>query len=95
MAWLMVIVTKKLNTIKNIEKKSHTFLILSGISTGSSWLFYYKALQTGSASIVVPIDKLSILVTILFSYIVFHEKLDLKSGIGLFMIVAGTLSLLL
>ena len=95
MAWIVVFVTKKQNTIKEIDKKSWWFLGLSGIATGSSWLCYYRALQTGPASVVVPIDKLSILVTIAFSYVVFKEKLSAKSGIGLVLIVAGTLSLLL
>lgn len=95
MAWIVVFVTKKQNTIKDIDKKSWVFLILSGIATGSSWLCYYRALQTGPASVVVPIDKLSILVTIIFSYFVFKEKLTAKSGIGLFLIVGGTLMLLL
>lgn len=94
MAWVVVFVTGKQNTIKQIEKKSWLFLILSGIATGASWLCYYRALQTGPASIVVPIDKLSILITIAFSYVVFHEKLTLKSGVGLVLIVAGTLLLL-
>lgn len=94
MAWVVVFVTGKQNTIKQIEKKSWLFLILSGIATGASWLCYYRALQTGPASVVVPIDKLSILITIAFSYVVFHEKLTLKSGGGLALIVAGTLLLL-
>ena len=95
MAWIVVFVTGKQNTIKDIDKRSWLFLVLSGFATGGSWLFYYRALQTGPASIVVPIDKLSILVTIAFSYLVFKEKLNRKSTVGLIMIVAGTLSLLL
>lgn len=94
MAWVVVFVTGKQNTIKSIDKRSWIFLILSGFATGASWLCYYRALQTGPASIVVPIDKLSILVTVVFSYFVFHEKLSLKSGSGLLMIVVGTLVLL-
>ncbi len=94
MAWIVVFVTKKQNTIKNIDKNSWIFLVLSGIATGASWLCYYRALQTGPASIVVPIDKLSILVTIAFSYIVFKEKLNKKSAVGLLLIAIGTLSLL-
>ena len=94
MAWIIVFITKKQNTIKNIDSKSWIFLILSGIATGSSWLCYYKALQTGPASVVVPIDKLIILVTIVFSYIVFKEKLNKKSALGLALIVIGTLALL-
>ena len=81
--------------IGDISRKSWLFLILSGFATGGSWLCYYRALQTGPASVVVPIDKLSILVTIAFSYIVFHEKLSLKSGTGLLLIVVGTLALLI
>ncbi len=94
MAWIVVFVTRKQHTIKDIDKKSWTFLVLSGFATGGSWLCYYRALQTGPASVVVPIDKLSILVTIAFSYIVFREKLTAKAGIGLALIVAGTLLLL-
>ena len=95
MAWIVVFVTGKQNTVNNIDRKSWLFLILSGVATGGSWLCYYRALQTGPASVVVPIDKLSILVTIAFSYIVFHEKLSLKSGTGLLLIVVGTLALLI
>lgn len=95
MAWMVVFVSKKQDTIKDIDKKSWIFLALSGFATGGSWLCYYRALQTGPASVVVPIDKLSILVTIGFSYIVFHEKLSLKSGVGLMLIVVGTLVLLI
>ncbi len=94
MAWIVVFVTRKQHTIKDIDKKSWIFLVLSGFATGGSWLCYYRALQTGPASVVVPIDKLSILVTIAFSYIVFREKLTAKAGIGLALIVAGTLLLL-
>lgn len=95
MAWIVVFVSKKQDTIKKIDKKSWIFLALSGFATGGSWLCYYRALQTGPASVVVPIDKLSILGTIGFSYIVFHEKLSLKSGVGLMLIVVGTLVLLI
>ena len=94
MAWIVVFVTKKQNTIRNIDKSSWIFLFLSGLATGGSRLCYYRALQTGPASVVVPIDKLSILVTIAFSYIVFKEKLNKKSALGLLLIVMGTLSLL-
>lgn len=78
MAWIVVFVTGKQGTIKNIEKRELTFICLSGIATGASWLCYYRALQDGLASVVVPIDKLSILVSIAFSYLVFHEKLGKK-----------------
>ena len=94
MAWIVVFVSKKQNTIRDIDKNSWIFLFLSGIATGGSWLCYYRALQMGSASVVVPIDKLSILVTIVFSYIVFKEKLNKKSALGLLLIIIGTLSLL-
>ena len=94
MAWIVVFVSKKQNTIRDIDKNSWIFLFLSGIATGGSWLCYYRALQMGPASIVVPIDKHSILVTIVFSYIVFKEKLNKKSALGLLLIVIGTLSLL-
>ena len=95
MAWIIVFVTKKQSTIKDIDRKSWTFLILSGFATGASWLCYYRALQTGDASIVVPIDKFSILITIAFSYFIFNEKLTKKAMIGLLCIVVGTLSLLI
>lgn len=95
MAWVVVFVTKKQGDIKNIDKKSWIFICLSGITTGLSWLCYYRALQDGEASIVVPIDKLSILVTVIFSYIFLKEKLNKKSFIGLIIMVAGTLILLI
>lgn len=93
MAWLMVAVTGKIHQIRNTEKKELIFIFLSGLATGASWLCYYRALQEGPASVVVPVDKLSILVTILFSWIVFHEKLSKKAVLGLLGIVAGTLLL--
>lgn len=95
MSFIMVSVTGKVKDIKKIDKKELAFILLSGLSTGASWLFYYRALQDGEASIVVPIDKLSILVTIVFSYFVFKEKLGKKAFIGLVLIVAGTLVLLI
>ena len=95
MAWIIVFITKKQGDVKKINKKGLIFLLLSGVATGASWLCYYKALQHGQASIVVPIDKLSILVTILFSYIFLKEKLSKKSLIGLILIVVGTLLLLI
>ena len=90
MAWLMVFVKGKSSQIKGIEKKELLFIVLSGFATGASWLCYYRALQGGPASVVVPIDKLSILITIAFSWIVFHEKLTKKAAIGLLCIIAGT-----
>lgn len=95
MSWIIVFATKKQSDVKKIDKRSLIFLILSGIATGASWLCYYKALQDGLASIVVPIDKLSILVTVLFAYIFLKEKLSKKSLLGLILIVVGTLLLLL
>lgn len=95
MAWIVVFVTKKQNEIKNVDKKSWKFLLLSGLTTGLSWLCYYKALQEGEASIVVPIDKLSIVVTIVFSYLLLKEKLNKKSMLGLMGIIVGTLLLLI
>lgn len=95
MAWIMVFVTKKQGELKKIDRKSMVFICLSGLTTGLSWLCYYKALQDGQASVVVPIDKLSILVTVAFSYIVLKEKLTKKSAAGLTMITAGTLMLVL
>ena len=94
MSFIMVAFTGKTGEIKKIDKKELGFILLSGLSTGASWLCYYKALQDGEASIVVPIDKLSILVTIAFSYIVFKERLSKKAMLGLVMIVFGTLVLL-
>ena len=95
MAWLMVFVSGKQHEIKGIEKKELLFIALSGIVTGASWLCYYRALQVGPASVVVPIDKLSMLITIAFSGIVFHEKLTKKSAAGLVAVVGGTLLMLL
>lgn len=95
MAWLIVLLQKKHGEVKNISKKSFVFIGLSGIVTGASWLCYYKALHDGLASIVVPIDKLSILVTVAFAYIFLNEKLSRKSMVGLILITVGTLSLLI
>lgn len=94
-SWLMVFVVGSQGTVRAISGKTLLFLALSGLATGGSWLCYYKALQDGPASVVAPIDKLSILVTILFSYLVFHEKLTKKAALGLTLVVAGTLLMLL
>lgn len=94
MAWIMVFVSGKSKSLHSIPKAELLFICLSGFATGASWLCYYKALQDGLASIVVPIDKLSILITIAFSYIVFHERLSKKSAVGLGIIVGGTLLML-
>ena len=95
MAWILVFAEKKQSEIKNIDKKSWLFLALSGFTTGGSWLCYYGALKNGPASIIAPIDKLSIVVTVAFSYIILKEKLSKKAFLGLVLIVAGTLSLLI
>lgn len=94
MSWMMVLVTGKGKELRHIEKKELGFICLSGLATGASWLCYYKALQDGPASVVAPIDKLSILVTVLFSRVVFQEKLSRKAAAGLAAIVAGTLLML-
>lgn len=94
MAWVMVFVAGKAGEVRKIPKNELGFICLSGIATGASWLCYYKALKDGLASVVVPIDKLSILVTIVFSYVVFHETLTRKALIGLLLIVGGTLLML-
>lgn len=95
MSWMMVFVTGKQKEVGKIDKKELGFICLSGIATGGSWLCYYKALQDGPASVVVPIDKLSILVTVAFSFFVFREKLTKKSALGLLLIVAGTLTMII
>jgi len=95
MAWVIVLIQGKHKDIRNIDKKSWLFLGLSGLATGLSWLCFYSALQQGPVSVVIPIDKLSILVTIAFSFFVLKEKLKKLSILGLVMIVLGTLSLLL
>ncbi len=93
MAWMMVFLTGKQKEIRKTEKKELAFICLSGLATGASWLCYYRALQDGLASVVVPIDKLSMLVTIAFSWIVFHEKLTGKAAAGVMLITIGTVLL--
>lgn len=93
MAWFMVFVTGEQKKVRTVEKIELLFICLSGLATGASWLCYYRALQEGPASVVVPIDKLSILITIAFSYIVFHEKLTKKAAFGVVLITAGTILL--
>ena len=95
MAWFMVFVTGNLNGIIDISKKSWLFLILSGLATGASWLCYYKALQLGEASKVVPIDKLSIVITIILAFIFLGEQITLKTLIGCSLIIAGTFVMIL
>lgn len=93
MAWMMVGLTGKQKYIDRMERRELLFIILSGLTTGASWLCYYRALQEGPASVVVPIDKLSMLVTIAFSVIVFRERLHVRSAVGVMLITAGTLFL--
>ncbi len=91
MAWAMVFVTNSFDGITEIGKKSWLFLILSGLATGASWLCYYKALQIGEASKVVPIDKLSVVITLVLAFVFLHEEFTLKSALGCILIGAGTL----
>ena len=95
MAWLTVFATGKTGKIKETPKNELIFIVISGILTGASRICYYKALQLGEVSVVAPIDKLSIVVTVVFSYIVFKEKLTLKSFMGFLMTIVGTLCLLI
>ena len=95
MAWAMVLVTGRAKEVRQVPGREMIFICLSGIATGASWLCYYHALQDGPASVVAPIDKLSILVTVAFSYLVFRERLTRRSGLGLVLIVAGTLAMLI
>ena len=95
MAWFMIFITGNQNGIIDISKKSWIFLILSGLATGASWLCYYKALQLGEASKVVPIDKLSIVITIILAFIFLGEQITLKTLIGCCLIVAGTFVMIL
>ena len=95
MSWLMVFVQGKGDRLASVPKNELGFICLSGLATGASWLCYYKALQDGPAGVVVPIDKLSILVTVLFSRLVFHERLSARAAMGLAAVVGGTLVLLL
>lgn len=94
-SWAMVFLVGSQNQLGSIGGKTLLFLVLSGLATGASWLCYYRALQDGPASLVAPIDKLSILVTVLFSYVVFHEKLSRRSALGLLLLVGGTMVMLL
>lgn len=91
MAWLIVLIKGKQKQVKAVDKKEFVFICISGVLTGASWLFYYSAIKHGKVSVVVPIDKLSIIVSIAFSYIVFKEKLSKKAFLGLVLMVAGTL----
>ena len=93
MAWVIVFARKKAPLCRNIDKKELLFVLLSGVATGASWLSYYYAIQNGPVSVVVPIDKMSLLVTVLFSYIVFHEKLSKKAFVGLILMTGATLGM--
>ncbi|MGN1419322.1 MAG: EamA family transporter [Acutalibacteraceae bacterium] len=95
MAWLMVFITNAQSGIGSISKKSWIFLILSGLATGASWLCYYRALQLGEASKVVPIDKLSVVITLVLAFVFLHEKFTPKSLIGAVLITVGTLVMVL
>jgi len=95
MAWLMVFITGSQNGLMDISKKSWIFLILSGLSTGASWLCYYKALQIGEASKVVPIDKLSIVITVALAFLFLGEQITLKTLIGCSLIAVGTFVMIL
>ena len=95
MAWAMVFITNAQHGIGEISRKSWIFLILSGIATGVSWLCYYKAMQMGDVSKVVPIDKLSVVITLVLAFVFLHEKFTAKSLIGCILITAGTLTMVL
>ncbi|MCI6331096.1 MAG: EamA family transporter [Lachnospiraceae bacterium] len=95
MAWVMVFITNAQSGLFEISKKSWIFLILSGLATGASWLCYYKALQIGEASKVVPVDKLSVVITLILAFVFLHESFTFKSLIGCVLITAGTLIMVL
>lgn len=95
MAWGMVFLTHSQSGLKEISRRSWIFLILSGLATGASWLCYYKALQMGEASKVVPIDKLSVVITLILAFVFLHEEFTIKSIIGCILIAAGTLVMVL
>ena len=95
MAWGMVFLTGSQNGISSISRKSWLFLILSGLATGASWLCYYRALQIGEASKVVPIDKLSVVITLILAFVFLHERFTVKSLAGCALITAGTLLMIL
>lgn len=95
MAWLMVAIQKKGGEVQNISRRELGFICLSGVATGASWLCYYRALQDGPASVVAPVDKLSVLVTVVFSYFVFGEKLSRRAAAGLALLTVGTAAMAL
>lgn len=95
MSWVMVLVTNTGGGITDISKKSWIFLILSGIATGASWLCYYKALSIGEASKVVPIDKMSVVLTLIMAFVILHEQFTWKSAVGSLLLTAGTIFMIL
>ncbi len=95
MAWGMVFLTGSQKGLAGISRRSWIFLILSGLATGASWLCYYRALQLGEASKVVPVDKLSVVITLILAFVFLHEKFTWKSGVGALLITAGTLLMVL
>lgn len=95
MSWAMVFLTRTQGGVTEISRKSWLFLILSGLATGASWLCYYKALQLGEASKVVPIDKMSVIITLILAFVFLHEQFTVKSLIGALLITAGTLVMVL
>lgn len=95
MSWAMVFITNSQNGISSISQKSWLFLVLSGLATGASWLCYYKAIQIGDVSKVVPIDKLSVVITLVLAFVFLHEKFTVKSAIGSVLITLGTLFMIL
>ena len=95
MAWIMVLITNQQGGISEITPKSWLFLCLSGLATGASWLFYYRAIQIGEVSKVVPIDKLSVVITLILAFVFLHEKFTWKSTVGVALITAGTLIMVL
>lgn len=95
MAWAMVFITGTQSGLGEISRKSWLFLILSGLATGASWLCYYKALQMGDASKVVPVDKLSVVITLVLAFVFLHERFTVKSAVGCVLIAAGTLAMVL
>ncbi len=95
MAWGMVFLTGSQKGLSGISRKSWLFLILSGLATGASWLCYYRALQLGEASKVVPVDKLSVVITLILAFVFLHEKFTWRSGVGAVLITAGTLFMVL
>ena len=95
MAWVMVLITNQQGGISEITPKSWLFLCLSGLATGASWLFYYRAIQIGEVSKVVPIDKLSVVITLILAFAFLHEKFTWKSAVGSVLITAGTLIMVL